>query len=640
MQVDRQSPPVVVDTSKSPHARLRPLPVTAVTFRDAFWERRRQAVREVMLPAQYDKLEQTGRLTNFRRAAAGEQGGFEGLYFNDTDVYKWLEAAAWALAVPPGGHPDPELDRLVDRVVAEVAAAQRPDGYLDTFYILGGLEQRWTELVRTHELYCAGHLIQAAVAHHRATGKTNLFEVACRFADNVCASLGPAETGRRPGTDGHEEIEMALVELARETGERRYLEQAAYFIDARGRGLAGGDEYHQDHKPFRELDEIVGHAVRAVYLNAGAADLYAETGERALLDALERLWRNLTAGRIYPTGGIGARYDGEAFGGDHELPNARAYAETCAAIGSVMWNWRMLLLTGEARYADLIELTLYNAILCGISIDNRAYYYENPLSDDGSKRRHDWFYCSCCPPNVARTFASLPGYVATTSDDGIWVHLYAASDVDLTLSDGRRVRLTQRTRYPWDGSVELAVDGAGSFTLFLRVPGWCSEGAGLAVNGEPPRQALTPGSFVAIERDWTPGDIVHLTLPMVVRAVEAHPYVAENVGKVALFRGPILYCAERADNPGVDPRDVALDPTAEFAVEHRADLLHGVTLLRTTGIVAPVAPGWEERIYRPAGAGPRRAAAEPFAVTLVPYFAWGNREHGPMEVWLRTSSQR
>jgi uncharacterized protein len=634
MQAVGQTSPLVVDTSHSRYARLRPLPTTAVTFRDGFWERRRRAVGEVMLPAQYEKLETTGRLANFRRTAASEIGGFEGLYFNDTDVYKWLEAAAWVLAIDN----DPALDQLVDKVIAEVGAAQQPDGYLDNFYTLGGLDKKWTELVRTHELYCAGHLIQAAVAHHRATGKTNLLDIARRFADNICDALGPAEAGKKPGTDGHEEIEMALVELARDTSERRYLDQAQYFLDARGHGLAGGDEYHQDHKPFRELDAIVGHAVRAVYYNAGAADIYAETGDPAILAALERLWHSMTSRRMYITGGIGARYEGEAFGIDHELPNARAYAETCAAIGSAMWNWRMLLLTGDAKYADLLERTLYNAIICGISIDNRTYLYENPLSDDGSKRREEWFYCSCCPPNVARTFASLPGYVATTSDEGIWIHLYGESEVDVELPDDRPVRLTQTTRYPWDGRVEITLDGEGAFTLFLRIPGWCAGGATLDINNEPFTGALTPGSYVALEREWTAGDTVRLNLPMTARVIESHPHVAENAGKVAVFRGPILYCVEQADNPGIDPRDVAIRPNTVFNDEIWPDTLFGVTALRTAGVVEHVDSSWDDHLYRAAGSAPERAAAEQFQLTLIPYFAWGNRDHGPMEVWLRRAT--
>jgi hypothetical protein len=600
-------------------------------FRDGFWERRRNDVREVMLPAQYEKLETTGRLANFRRTAAGEQGSFEGLYFNDTDVYKWLEAAAWVLAIDD----DPVLDELVDKVIAEVEAAQQPDGYLDNFYTLGGLDKKWTELVRTHELYCAGHLIQAAVAHHRATGKTNLLDIARRFADNICDTLGPAESGRRPGTDGHEIIEMAMVELARDTGDQRYLEQAKYFLDARGHGLAGGDEYHQDHKPFREQDDIVGHAVRAVYLNAGAADIYAETGDAAILVALERLWQSMATGRIYVSGGIGSRYEGEAFGKDYELPNARSYNETCAAIGSVMWNWRMLLLTGDAKYADLMEHTLYNAVISGISIDNRTYLYENPLADDGTKRREEWFYCSCCPPNGARTFASLPGYFATTSGEGIWVHLYGECETVVELSEGKTVRLNQRTRYPWDGRVEITVDGEGDFTLFLRIPGWCAHGATAEVNGEPIHDGVTPGSYLAIDRSWKPGDLIELNLLMTPRVVEAHPHVAEDDGKVAVLRGPILFCAEAADNPGVDPRDIGIKPNTVFNAEHLSDTLHGVTVLRTTGVVERVDPNWEGQLYRPANESPRRSSPETFQLTLIPYFAWGNRKHGPMEVWLR-----
>jgi DUF1680 family protein len=630
MQVASQVSPYVVDTSQSPHARLRPLPTRAVTLRDGFWERRRRAVREVMLPAQYQKLEETERLENFRRTVRGESGTFSGLYFNDTDVYKWLEAAAWTLATDD----DPALDRLVDDVIALVGAAQQPDGYLDNFYTLGGLDKKWTELVRTHELYCAGHLIQAAVAHHRATSKTNLLAIARGFADHICDELGPVESGRKPGTDGHEEIEMAMIELARDTGEQRYLDQARYLIDARGHGLAGGDEYHQDHKPFRELDAMVGHAVRAVYYNAGVADLYAETGEPALLATLERLWQNMTTRRMYVTGGIGARYDGEAFGIDHELPNARAYTETCAAIGSVMWNWRMLLITGDAKYADLIEQTLHNAVICGISIDNRTYLYENPLSDDGSKRREEWFYCSCCPPNVARTFASLPGFVATTSDEGIWIHLYGESEINVARPNDRKVRLTQHTRYPWDGRIEIEVDGEGAFMLFLRIPGW-SKGASLEINGEAFAGELTPGAYTAIDRVWSAGDIVRLDLPMDVRIVESHPYVQENAGKVAVFRGSLLYCVEQADNPGLDPRDVGIKPTAVFNAEHWPDTLHGVTALRTTGVVERVDTSWSDQLYRPAGAGPARATPEQVQLTLIPYFAWGNREHGPMEVWLR-----
>lgn len=631
MVVEKRTASVVVDTSESGHARLRPVPVDAVTLDDGVWEPRRLINRELTLPAQHAHLEQTGRIDNFRRAAERQEGPFQGLYFNDSDVYKWLEAAAWSLAADP----DPALARLVDATIAEVAAAQQADGYLDTYYILGEGAGRWTELVKTHELYCAGHLFQAAVAHRRATGKTSLLDVACRFADHICEVLGPAAEGKQPGTDGHEEIELALVELARETGERRYLDQARYFLDARGHGLAGGDEYHQDHQPFRELEAMVGHAVRAVYLNAGAADIYAETGEPALLATLERLWRSMTTRRMYVSGGIGARYEGEAFGRDFELPNARAYTETCAAIGSVMWAWRMLLLTGEAGYADQMELTLYNAVLPGISLDGERYFYQNPLADDGHHRRQPWFHCACCPPNAARLLASLPGYVYSVADDEIWVHLYAAGAATIPLPGGRAVKLRQRTNYPWDGEIAIEVDGEGTFGLRLRAPAWCARGASVAVNGEEHTSSLVPGRYVEIRRGWQPGDVVQLTLPMAVRRIACHPHVAENAGRVALMRGPILYCIEQADHPGVDPRDVALAADAEVAAEHRPGLLGGVTVLRTRGAVVPPAAGWDDALYRPVASISEDGVTTPIEVTAIPYHVWTNREPGGMRVWLR-----
>ncbi|MGH2533008.1 MAG: glycoside hydrolase family 127 protein [Thermomicrobiales bacterium] len=629
MVVEKRTASVVVDTSESRHARLRPLAVDAVTLDDAVWEPRRRINREQTLPGQHAHLEQTGRIDNFRRAAGKQEGPFQGLYFNDSDVYKWLEAAAWSLATDP----DPALERLVDETIAEVAAAQQPDGYLDTYYILG--EGRWTDLVKTHELYCAGHLFQAAVAHHRATGKTSLLDVARRFADHICDVLGPAEEGKQPGTDGHEEVELALVELARETGERRYLDQARYFLDARGYGLAGGDEYHQDHKPFRELDAMVGHAVRAVYLNAGAADIYAETGEPALRETLERLWRNMTTRRMYVSGGIGARYEGEAFGRDFELPNERAYTETCAAIGSVMWAWRMLLLTGEAHYADLMEHTLYNAVLPGVSLDGQRYFYQNPLADDGDHRRQPWFHCACCPPNVARLLASLPGYVYTMAVDEIWVHLYAEGAATLALPNGQVVHLRQRTSYPWDGDVAIGVDADGEFELRLRVPAWCGDGASLEVNGDAQPVDLTSRRYVALRRNWRPGDVVRLRLPMAVRRIACHPHVAENAGRVALTRGPILFCVEAVDNPGIDPRDVVLPAGAAFAIEHRPDLLGGVTVFRASAEVDPSAKDWANALYRPAGAERETAHRAAIELTAIPYFAWANREPGGMQVWLR-----
>lgn len=623
---------VIVDTSRSLHARLRPVPLTAVTLADGFWAERRRVNREVTLPSQYRQLEQTGRIDNFRRAAGKVDIPFQGRYYNDSDVYKWLEAAAWTLTTGD----DPALAQMADTVIAEIAAAQQPDGYLNTYFARDQAAERWTNLRDKHELYCAGHLIQAAVAHHRATGDDRLLRVARRLADHICEMFGPPQEGKRAGTPGHEEIEMALVELARATGESRYCRQALFFLDARGQGLIGGSGYHQDHRPFRETERMVGHAVRAVYLNAGGADIYAETGEAALHDTLGRLWRNTTTRQMYVSGGIGSRYEGEAFGEDYELPNRRAYAETCAAIGSLMWNWRMLALEGNARYADVLENTLYNGVLCGLSLDGQSYFYQNPLADDGTHRRQPWFGCACCPPNIARLLASLPGYFYSLSDTGLWVHLYAQGAARISLPDGRTIGLTQRTRYPWDGEIVITVEGEGTLNLWLRIPGWCEEGAALEINGRAFTGALVPGSYVQVRRTWQRGDVVRLNLPMPVRRVECHPYIAENSGRVALMRGPILYCVEGADNPGLDPRDVVLPADADFAATFQPDLLGGVVVLRGQAQVAPPDEAWAGRLYRTVVPRSQEQPGRPVEVTAVPYYAWANREPGPMRVWLRT----
>ncbi len=624
----------VVDTSGSRHARLRSLPLEAVSLADGFWEPRRRINREVTLPSQYRHLEDTGRLDNFRRASGKIGGEYQGIYFNDSDVYKWLEAAAWTLAEGS----EPELERMVESAITEIADAQRPDGYLNTYFTFERAHERWTDF-DLHEMYCAGHLIQAAVAHFRATGTRRLLDVAVRFANHICDRFGPEEQGKQPAIDGHEEIEMALVELFRATGERRYLEEAEFFVNARGHGLLGepygrfDPSYSQDHKPFREQDEVVGHAVRALYLYSGAADLHAETGEPDLLEALERLWRNMTTKRMYVSGGLGSRHEGEAFGEDYELPSGRAYAETCAAIASVMWNWRMLMISGDARYADLMEHTLYNAVLPGVSLDGRHYFYQNPLAADGTHRRQPWFGCACCPPNVARLLASLPGYFYGVSDDTMWVHLYAEGSATLNLGD-RTVRLAQRTDYPRDGNVDIEVEGGGDFGFMLRVPSWCERGYTVEVNGEALDAPLSSGSYAEIRRTWRTGDTVRLKLPTPVRFVECHPYVAENAGRVALMRGPLLYCVEQTDQPGLDPRDLVVPVGPEPSVRFEPGLLGGVTALTVRAEVVAPQPAWESRLYRTATALPDDRRAETVELKAVPYYAWANRESGAMRVWL------
>ncbi len=624
--------PVIVDTSHSPHARLRPVALDAVTLSDAFWAPRRQRNRAVTLPAQYRFLEETGRLDNLRRAGGLKTGlPFRGRYYDDSDVFKWLEAATWTLAVEPAA----DLAGMVEEAIAAICAAQRPDGYLNSYFALERAGERWTNLRDMHELYCAGHLIQAAVAHYRATGSRRLLEVARRLAEHIASVFGPDE-GQRPGTPGHPEVEMALVELARTTGERRPLELARFFLDMRGRGLIGGSDYHQDHRPFREMDRLAGHAVRAMYLGAGAADLYAETGEAALGRALERLWTHLVACQLYVSGGVGSRHEGEALGADYELPNGRAYAETCAAIGSIMWSWRMLSLAGAARYADLIETTLYNAVLVGLSLDGQSYFYDNPLESDGSHRRQAWFSCACCPPNVARLLASLPGYLYSRSREGLWVHLYAAGRARLALPGGRPVELRQETRYPWEGTVELEVRGSGSFSLFLRIPDWCAAPPGLQVNGRPWDGGALPGRYVELRRRWRTGDTVRLDLPLEARRVACHPYVAENAGRVALCRGPLLYCFEGVDNPGVELRDVVVPAAAAVQAEFAPGLLGGVAVLRVPAQAVPPDERWAGSLYRPAE--PQAAAAgRPLTLTAVPYYAWANREPGAMRVWVRST---
>ena len=623
---DRPSP-VVVDTSGSPHARLRPVPLGAVRLADSFWEPRRRINREVTLPSQYRRCEETGRIDNFRRGAGMTRKPFQGRFYNDSDVANWVEACAYSLAEAP----EPEIERLVELVIAEIAEAQEPDGYLNTHFTFEQAGERWANLRDKHELYCAGHLIQAAVAHHRATGHRTLLEVAIRLADHICRTFGPEG---RPGTCGHQEIELALVELYRLTGEARYLVQARLFIDRRGQQppLIGGSPYHQDHAPFRTLSEVVGHAVRMVYYCCGAADVAAEAEEPEYRAALERLWGNMVHRRMYVTGGIGSRYEGEAFGADFELPNDRAYAESCAAIGSAMWNWRMLQLTGEARFTDVLENALYNGMLPGLSLDGEQYFYQNPLADTGKHRRTPWFECSCCPPNLARMLASLPAYFCSTSERGLWLHLYAESTIEVELG-GEILRLRQETRYPWESVITLLVEAApeAECSLFLRIPGWCQH-AWLRVIGEEGCLQPDSGSYVEVRRKWQTGDVVRLVLPMPATRIESHPYVAPNVGRVALRRGPLIYCVEQADL-GADPRDLVLPPDAELTATWEPELLGGVTMLHAPALLREDSTPWAGDLYRPAGTP--APPARDVELRAVPYYAWANREPGGMAVWLR-----
>jgi len=612
----------VVDTSTSPHAKIRSVPIESVKLEDGFWAPRQRILRERTLPTQYMLCEETGRISNFRRASGKEAGSFQGYFFNDSDVYKWIEAAAFSLTVEPDG----ELRDLVERVVDDVAAAQDEDGYLDTYFAFGRKKERWTNLQEMHELYCHGHMFQAAIALYRSTGARKLLDVACRAADNIVNIFGP---GKRQGTPGHPEIEMALVELYRTTGKRAYLETAKALLDNRGRGIVGGGKNLIDHKQFRELEEIVGHSVRSLYLNCGATDIYMETGEEALWGALDRLWISLAEKRIYVTGGAGARYDGEAFGVDFELPNAMAYAETCAAIANVMWNWRMFLATGDAKYVDVLEGAIYNGALSGISLDGKHYFYVNPLGDRGDHRRQEWFPCACCPPNISRLLASLQGYAYGVSEREVWVNLYVQSRLQVKLT--KAINIEQRTEYPWQGEVAFVIEpeAEADFGLNMRVPGWCGM-VGLELNGKRLETQIGPNRFIALRRTWSAGDVVRLSLYMPVERIESNPRVDASLGRIALRRGPLIYCLEQIDNRDFDVWDLVVPTGAFLETGWEPNLLNGVMVIRGEGLA--IDSDWSDRrLYRPiqAGRGARRVK-----FMAIPYYAWANREPGPMTIWV------
>ncbi|MFB9377031.1 glycoside hydrolase family 127 protein [Kineococcus gynurae] len=623
----------------------RPLAPGSAVLHDAFWAPRIETVRRRTLPAQRDQFDRVGHL----RALAGTPapGDAAPHVFWDSDVAKWIEAASYSLAA----HPDPELEARVDEVVAVLAAAQRPDGYLNTYYTTVDPAGRFTDLRDAHELYCAGHLIEAGVAHHAATGRTTLLDVVRRYADLVERTFGTGP-GQLRGYDGHEEIELALVKLARATGEERYLRLAAYFVDERGREpyffdeearrrgtpgwfaehFAGVEhpgrtrEYLQAHVPVRDQHEAVGHAVRAMYLYSAMTDLAAGTGDASLLRACRRLWDHLATTRTYVTGGIGSSAANEGFTRDFDLPSETAYAETCAAIGLVMWAQRMLTVDRDRRYGDALERTLYNAVLSGLSADGEEFFYDNPLASRGGIGRHRWFEVACCPPNIARLLTSLPSYAFAHGEDELVVHLPLGAEVTIPVTGGTAT-VRVETDGPWGGRTSLRVldTPGGRLTLSLRVPGW-ARGLRMRVAGHDtdPGRLLGDDGYVSVTRDWAVGDELVLEHEPEVRRVWADPRVTTEAQHVALTCGPFVYAAEEVDN---GPSLVDLRIPRRAAVE-RVDVpgLPEVTGLRLGG----------ERVEHP-GDGlyrtepPRRVPAE---VVLVPYYAWANRGAGEMRVWL------
>jgi DUF1680 family protein len=631
---------VILDTSHSPSAQLKSVSLSQILIEEGFWHTRMLVNQKVTIPSQYVLLEKTGRLDNFRRASGEAQKPYQGHVFNDSDVYKWLEAVCWMMAYQQ----DSEISEATDRVINLIVKAQDKDGYLNTFFSLEKIRERWMNLQEKHELYCAGHMIQAAIAHYRVTGNYQLLNVALRLADHICRTFGRSQV---EATSGHPEVEMALIELYRTTGEMKYLDQATLFIDRRGRGLVGGSEYLLDHVPFRRMDYLVGHAVRALYLCCGATDLMLETGEDVLFQNLQHLWVNMTTQQMYITGGIGARYDGEAFGQPYELPNARAYAETCAAIANVMWNWRMLQIDRNAKYADLLEWTLYNAVLPGIALDGKDYFYMNPLADDGAQRRSEWFDCACCPPNIARTIAAFPGYIYSISDEGIWLHIFTQSKATLFLMTGQRVNMEQITSYPWDGHVKLIIHEIiqnkspgekalqdDRFSLHIRIPGWLNDQiARVKINGRLFKHHTPSGSYLEIQRRWKAGDQVDLDFPLEVHYLESHPLVANNYHRLAISRGPLVYCLEATDNPHVNLNQIRINPDYPVEAEYKADLLGGITQLHLRGFTYPSDAVWRDHLYYNFRVDEPSLRSHEITLTSIPYYAWANRQPGVMAIW-------
>ena len=648
--------------TKQPIAPIQEVSFTQVHLNDGFWTPRIETNRTISIPSAFHECEVNGRFDNFALAAGLIQGEHKGDFsFDDTDPYKVIEGASYSLAV----HYDAKLDHYLDSVINIIAQAQEPDGYLTTCVTnkctrLSGWwgTHKW-EKINSHELYNSGHLIESAVAHYRATGKKTFLNVAIKNADLVCKTFGPNEGQiHRPG--GHPIIEMALCKLYKVTGNKKYLEGAKYFVDETGRCTDGHNpsEYSQDHMPILQQEEIVGHAVRAGYLYSGVADVAALTGDKDYVRTIDAIWQNIVGRKYYITGGVGARHSGESFGADYELPNLTAYNETCAAIAMVYLFYRMFLLHGEAKYIDCLERTLYNGVISGMSIDGGRFFYPNPLSADGkymfnadnTNTRQPWFGCACCPSNLCRFIPSLPGYMYAVHHGGkdaycpsIYVNLFAGSTATMQVN-GKKVELEQQTNYPWNGDVAIRVKAnqAGLFTMKVRIPGWVhgevvptdlytyadNEKLGYTVNingqqitkdGSAP--AIDKDGYVSLTRKWKKGDVVNVHFDMKVRTVKAHRRVAADHGKLSVERGPLVYCAEAADNTGMDIFNFLLTGNPGFQVIDNPTLVGGVQQITANGQVLDYDSNGKVKV-------------SDAVIKLIPYYAWNHRGAGKMQVWL------
>jgi hypothetical protein len=563
------------------------------------------------------QCEVTGRIRNFAVAGKLEKGKHEGALYNDSDVYKVIEGIAYALA----SKSDPDLEKRTDAIIAKIAAAQQPDGYLNTYYTLVEPDKRWKNIQYGHEMYCAGHLIEAAVAYYQATTKRKLLEVACRLADHIDTVFGP---DRRHDVCGHEEIELALIKLYRTTGRENYLKLAKFFLDMRGRddGRRLFGDYCQDHKPIREQREVVGHAVRAMYLYSAMADMAAITGDKGLLQAMDAIWHDVVDRKMYITGGIGPSAHNEGFTVPYDLPNDTAYAETCAAIGMALWNHRMFLMTGDGKYADVLERVVYNGLLSGVSLAGDKFFYVNPLGSKGNHHRVPWFDCSCCPTNIVRYIPAMGERAYAHRDNDIWTVLYMRSTVTIPLKDGK-VKLTQKTNYPWDGNISITVEPEKrfNFTLHLRIPAWCKGDYTVAsqsygqFNADMSREPET--GYLHIRNSPTR---IRLALPMPVQRVYADEHVKADVGRVALQRGPLVYCVEGVDNGG-QVRNLSLPYSAKLTDSYQPRLLGRVTVVQGEALSV-------------SRADDGKLQTRPVRFQAVPYYSWDNRDPGQMVVWL------
>jgi hypothetical protein len=620
----------------------QPVPFTKVQFTDGFWQPRIETNLTVTIPYAFEQCEKTHRIDNFKIAGKLMEGRWEGEFgFNDSDVYKIIEGASYGLMV----RPDPKMDAYLDELIGYIAAAQEPDGYLYTALTANAREggkrkitccynkERWDNLPSSHELYNAGHMYEGAVAHYLATGKRSFLEVAIKNADLICQVFGP---GRNEGVPGHQEIEIGLVKLYRVTGDEKYLRQAKWFLDQRGRS-GHKDAYMQSHKPVTEQTEAVGHAVRAAYMYSAMADVAALTGDAAYIRAVNALWNNVAHKKLYVTGGIGARHQGEAFGDDYELPNATAYCETCANIANVYWNHRMFLLHGEARYIDVMERSLYNSVISGVSLDGKRFFYPNPLESEGNYERSEWFGCACCPGNITRFLASVSGYAYAVRGNEAYVNLFGQSQAELSI-DGQKVKIVQETKFPWEGRIVLKIQPEKEETamvLNVRIPDWATDdfrsselyhfteplerSAAVAVNGQPTTLQTVKG-YAVISRTWQAGDTVTVELPMPNRRILCDRRVQDNIGKTAFQRGPLVYCLEWPDVEGGKVLNLMIEPDAPLEAAYRAGLLGGVTVLRGMGM----------EIVRSG----EQISKTPRAFEAIPYYAWAHRGPGQMAVWI------